>query len=165
MDANGDVFIADTNNNVIREVKPDGTIVTFAGDGTPSDSGDGGAAMAAGLNYPTSVAVDAQGNLFIADYNSAAVREVAADGVISTYFGGSSFDPAYIAIDTRGNLVFSDLGSVWERLPDGTVSRVIVPTSEPSGVAVDSAGDLFVADDGSSEIHEVSGGALLDVQA
>ena len=164
VDANGDVFIADTNNNVIREVNPDGTIITVAGDGTPGYGGDGGAATAAALRYPTSVVVDTQGDLFIGDFNNGAVREVAADGVISTYNGG--VDPAYLALDAHGNLFISDNGfdQVFEQAPDGTFS-LVTNAAAPGGVAVDGAGDLVIADDGTNQLREWSGGLLLYVQA
>ena len=88
MDAAGDIFIADLNNNAIREVNAStGKISTVAGVlGRSGSSGDGGPATSALLNNPVSVAVDSQGNLFIADLQNHAVREVKA-GTISTYAG------------------------------------------------------------------------------
>jgi sugar lactone lactonase YvrE len=83
VDATGNVFIADTYNNVIREVGTNGTITTVAGGGTNS-LGDGDAAINAELNQPTGVAVDATGNLFIADYFNARIRKVAFDPSVLT---------------------------------------------------------------------------------
>lgn len=98
VDGTGDVFIADTANNVIREVDAaTGVITTVAGfTSTAGDSGDGGSATQARLRAPQSVAVDAKGNLFIADTANNRVREVRAagslpsSGVIVTVAGGGA---------------------------------------------------------------------------
>ena len=77
VDSAGDLFIADTSNNVIREVNPPrGVITTVAGNGTVGYSGDNGPATAAELNEPTGVAVDSAGDLFIADTGNNVIREV-----------------------------------------------------------------------------------------
>ena len=86
VDSQGDLFIADSANNVIREVTPAGIITTVAGTGAAGYTGDGGPATAATLNDPTGVAVDAQGDLFIADSGNNVIREVTA-GTISTVAG------------------------------------------------------------------------------
>ena len=81
VDAAGDLFIADTYNNVIREVvKATGDIITVAGNGTAGYSGDNGPATAAELDDPSGVAVDAAGDLFIADTVNNVVREIDAGG-------------------------------------------------------------------------------------
>jgi hypothetical protein len=74
MDKSGDLFIADRQNNVFREVTPAGVMTTIAGNGTDGYSGDGGAATSAEMNAPQAIAVDAAGDLFIADDNNSAVR-------------------------------------------------------------------------------------------
>jgi len=76
VDADGNLFIADAHNNRIRKVTPAGIITTVAGDGTAGFGGDGGPADAAQLNYPTSIALDGMGHLFIADYFNNRIREV-----------------------------------------------------------------------------------------
>ena len=81
VDAHGDLFIADANDNVVREVSPTGTITTVAGTGTAGYSGDGGQATAAMLNDPIGIAVDANGDLFIADSGNNVVREVLPSGM------------------------------------------------------------------------------------
>jgi len=80
LDGSGDMFIADTANHRIREVTPAGVIETVAGSGTAGYSGDGGAASAAALYAPSGVAVDGNGNLFIADTGNHAIRLVTPDG-------------------------------------------------------------------------------------
>ncbi len=76
VDKAGNLYIADTNNQRIRMVTPSGTITTVAGSGTAGFSGDGGTATAARLNYPSGVAVDAEGNLYIADTGNHRIRKV-----------------------------------------------------------------------------------------
>jgi DNA-binding beta-propeller fold protein YncE len=97
VDAAGSLYIADQGNNVIRKVTTDGIISTFAGTGQEGFSGDGGAAVTAGLAGPAGVAVDDAGNVLIADTGNAVVRRVDASGIITTIAGqpgkpGSSGD-------------------------------------------------------------------------
>ncbi len=87
VDAAGNLFIADFNNNRIRKVTPAGVISTVAGNGSQGFSGDGGPATSAQLSGPESVAVDAAGNLFIADRYNDRIRKVTPDGIISTVAG------------------------------------------------------------------------------
>src|SRR5439155_25950244 len=86
-DAAGNLFIADTFNNRIRKVTPAGIISTAAGTRTPGFSGDDGPAVSAQLESPLGVAVDAAGNLFIADTRNNRIRKVTAAGIISTIAG------------------------------------------------------------------------------
>jgi hypothetical protein len=91
VDANNNVYIADTENNIIRKVDTSGTITTFAGDpnGPPGGgySGDGGPATSALLSSPYQVAADLAGNIYIADHNNNVIRKVDTAGIISTYAG------------------------------------------------------------------------------
>ena len=88
-DGSGNVYIADSNNHRIRRIAADGTITTVAGTGTSGFSGDGGPATAAQLDFPTGVAVDGSGNLYIADVFNRRIRRVAADGTITTVLEGA----------------------------------------------------------------------------
>src|SRR5580698_10720228 len=76
MDSSGNLYIADRDNNRIRRVSPGGTISTVAGTGTIGNTGDGGLAAEAQLNAPSSVSVDAAGNLYVADTGNQRVRKV-----------------------------------------------------------------------------------------
>ena len=87
----GNLFIADRNNHLVRKVGTDGMITTVAGVGLPDFFGDDGPAIFAALDGPTSVAVDAAGNIFIADRNNNFVRKVGADGIITTVVGNGDF--------------------------------------------------------------------------
>jgi len=87
VDASGNLYIADTLGNRIRKVSPDGIIRTVAGNGQPSFAGDGGPATSASLSSPTGVALDAAGNLYIADKDNHRVRKVDPAGIIATVAG------------------------------------------------------------------------------
>jgi len=136
IDGAGNLYIADTNNNVIRKVNlTTGAIATVAGTGAPGYTGDGSAAASATLNSPEGVTVDAAGNLFIADTNNDAVREVVASGRIATFAGDSTGVPG-----------FSGDGSL------ATSARL----NAPYGVAIDPAGNLYIADSGNNRVRVVN---------
>jgi hypothetical protein len=116
--------------------------------------------IGAGFQFATGVAVDAAGDVFVADYGNNAVREVLPDGTIRAI--GSDFNqPADVAVDAAGDVFVADGGSdggsmtVKEVLPDGTINTIASGFSYPYGVAVDAAGDVFVADYGNSAVKEV----------
>lgn len=128
----GDVYIADTGNNRIRRVAPDGTITTVAGNGTASFSGDGGAATGAGLNGPSGLAIGFGRAVYIADTGNNRVRYVQADGTITTVAGTG--DPGYAG--------------------DGSAATSALLDS-PQGLAFDHEGDLFIADSLNDRIRQV----------
>jgi len=90
-DAQGNLYIADTGNNVIRKVDTAGKITTVAGNGTAGFSGDGGPATSAELSTPFGVTVDAAGNLYIMDSGNARIRKVNTTGTITTFAGNGTF--------------------------------------------------------------------------
>lgn len=90
IDPSGNLYIGDVGNNVVRIVDPSGTINTFAGNGTPGYSGDGGPATSAQLKSPNGVAADAFGNVYIGDLSNIVVRKVDASGIITTYAGNGT---------------------------------------------------------------------------
>jgi trimeric autotransporter adhesin len=127
LDAAGDLFIADTNNHCIREVTPDGNISTITGTGTAGFSGDGGPAAGAALNGPMGVAVDGNGDLFIADSGNSRIREITPDAVIQTIAGGpgtpSIGRPGGLTLDGSGNLYFAEpSANVIGKLAPGTAT-------------------------------------------
>jgi DNA-binding beta-propeller fold protein YncE len=141
-DAKGDVFIADTYNNRVVKVTPQGKVVTVAGDGAAGYTGDGRLAAFAELNSPTGVAADANGNLYIADSANNVIRRVdAKTGIITTAAGDVAADKAN---DGLGG--FSGDGG------PATSAQL----NDPQGVAVDGAGDLFIADTFNNAIREVT---------
>ncbi len=95
LDAAGNLYISDTGNNVIRKVTAAGIISTYAGNGVPGYSGDGGSALQAELNSPKGIAMDANGNLFIADSDNSVIRVVEPNGNITTIAGNAGLGPGY----------------------------------------------------------------------
>ncbi|MGD0648786.1 MAG: Ig-like domain repeat protein [Acidobacteriaceae bacterium] len=140
VDKSGNVYIADTNNHRIREIT-NGTITTVAGDGEELYAGDDASAKAAALDSPTSVAVDASGNVYIADRLNQRIREV-SNGIITTVAGSST-------------AVFSGSFS-----GDGA-SATAATLAKPSGVSVDAAGNVYIADTDNQRIREVCGGGAI----
>jgi sugar lactone lactonase YvrE len=134
LDTFGDLFIADTGNNRIRRVDTNGIITTVAGNGMAGVAGDGGAATNARLNAAYGVALDAFGDVFIADSNNNRVREVTVNGLITTVAG------------TGTSGYFGDGGAA-------TSARMYAPRA----VALDAFGDLFITDYGNSAVREVVG--------
>lgn len=133
LDGDGNLYIADTSNHRVRKVTPAGVISTFAGSGTAGFSGDGGPATAAALNFPSAVATDRKGNLYIADTENDRVRRVDASGVITTVAGSgrTGFDADNV-YPTRAAL------------------------NRPLGVAVDGSGRILIADTGNNRVRWVA---------
>jgi uncharacterized protein (TIGR03437 family) len=139
LDAAGNYYIADTDNNRVRKVSAAGVITTVAGNGIAGFSGDGGSATGAELDFPGAVALDAAGALYIADAFNGRVRKVFA-GLIVTAAGGV-------------NGGFSGDGG----------PATAASLGEPIGVALDGAGNLYIADECNGRIREVSNGTITTV--
>jgi uncharacterized protein (TIGR03437 family) len=137
MDHAGNIYLADRTENRIRRIGTDGIVSTVAGTGVAGYSGDGGLAIAAELNQPAGVAIDAAGNLYISDASNARIRKVGLDGIITTFAGtgtaGYSGDqgpaasaqlsfPDHLYFDPQGNLFFIDDQRVRKITPAGTIS-------------------------------------------
>jgi Bacterial Ig-like domain (group 3)/NHL repeat len=135
-DTAGNLYVADANNHVIREISTSGVITTIAGTGSEGFAGDGAAATSAQLDTPTGIAVDASGNLYIADSHNHRIRKVSA-GTITTLAG-------------TGTPGFSGDGAA------ATAAQL----SLPSGVAVDSTGNVYIADTNNHRIRKVSSGTI-----
>jgi sugar lactone lactonase YvrE len=172
------VFIADYGNDRIRRVAPDGIITTVAGNGTYGSSGDGGPATMAQVE-PISVTVDGVGNLFFFDLDRS-IRKVSVDGIVTTV-ALLSVGEYFVGADTAGDL-FTEcpagfgtyLYTVCEISPDGTIRRVAgngtygfsgdggpatsaqLSYTYSGGVALDSAGNLFIADSPNNRIRKVT---------
>jgi sugar lactone lactonase YvrE len=135
LDSAGDLFIADSHNHRIREVSSaTGTITTIAGTGAPGFSGDGGPATAAQLDLPTALALDASENLYVADSNNHRVRRITASaGAIAT---------------VAGNGIEAFAGD------NGPATSASIDS--PNGLALDSAGNLYIADTHNGRLRRVS---------
>jgi len=198
VDAFGNLFIADTYNNRIRKVGFNGIITTLAGNGAKGYLGDRGIATSAELYYPDGVALDASGDLFIADYGNDRIRKVGLNGVITTVAGGGTGNylgdgdaatnatlnsPGGVAVDASGDVFIADTGNQRIRKlgPDGIISTVAgngvagysgddgaATTAEldhPSGVAVDGFGNLFIADAYNNRIRKVGANGVISTVA
>lgn len=200
VDRAGNIFIADSDNNVVREISAaSGLIETVAGNGTWGYSGDGGAATSAQLMYPTALFVDSSGDIFIADTDNNVIREVVAStGKIETVAGNGTagysgdsgpatsaelYIPSGIYVDGGGNLFLNQPlsyvsnyeGNVIREVAAGThlistvagspyytgyLDSTAATTAEfdtPLGLAGDRAGNLYVADSVNLRIRKIAG--------
>jgi uncharacterized protein (TIGR03437 family) len=158
LDAAGNIYIADSGNRRIYKYGTDGSFVTLAGNGAAVFAGDNGAATAASLNDPTGVAVDAVGNIYIADRFNSRIRKVSPDGIISTIAGngrtnytgdgGSALQaslnfPNGVTVDASGNIYIADTtNNVVRMLKPQTPTITSGVTNAASGAPAISAGAL-----------------------
>ena len=130
----GNLFIADYQNCVVRKVSTSGEITTIAGDGTAGYSGDNGPATSAQLSYPTAVAVDGSGNVYIAQFtveqnDTNEIRKVSPSGIITTVSSGGSVGGG-VAVDASGDLFTSSASPVSEQTPTGAVYSIAVSSTD-----------------------------------
>ncbi len=137
----GNVYVADTDNSTIRKITPAGVVTTLAGTAGVFGSADGTGA-AARFNSPTGIATDSAGNVYVADNGNSTIRKITPAGVVSTLAGDASM-PA---------------GST-----DGTAAAARF--KHPSGVATDSAGNVYVADDFNSTIRKITPAGVVSTLA
>jgi sugar lactone lactonase YvrE/pimeloyl-ACP methyl ester carboxylesterase len=188
VDSLGNVYIADTGHRRIRKIGPTGIITTIAGNGEIGDSGDGGPAVSARFDYPSGVAVDAVGNVYISDSYKGRVRRIAPDGIISAFAGSRTCcdrgdgglatnaflsRPTGITVDATGNVFIVDMyGGVRKVTGDGLITTIAgniyngysgdggLATSArffwPRDVAVDTLGNIYIADTGNDCIRKVA---------
>lgn len=164
-DTAGMVYYTDSFRNQVLSVSAGVVVTKVAGDGTKGYSGDGGAATSAQLSSPLGLALDASGNLYIADSGNQVIRKVTAGGTISTYVGTGLSFPASLAADTAGNLYIADTGNnrVQKVTPNGGISTI---PGNPTGLAVDIAGNLYIADSANNKVQRVAtSGAITTILA
>ena len=134
IDAQNNVYIADTDNHRIRKVDPQGAITTLAGTGTPGFSGDGGLGSRAQLNRPQGIAVDGRGYLFIADTDNHRIRLLDLNNGLIQSIGGTGL--GQLDLETGGGLAVS--------------------LNAPRGLAIGPTGTLLIADAGNHRIRELA---------
>lgn len=181
LDASGNVYVADSNNHKIRKITPSGVVSTLAGSTQGDTDGTGTAAQ---FNYPTGIAIDVSGNLYVAENNNSKIRKITANGVVTTYagLGGSGYldgtisvaqfsGPMGIAIDATGNMYVSDMFNhkVRKITPGGMVSTLAGSTigyadgtgtdakfNQPAAITVDRNGNVYVADSENSAVRKIT---------
>jgi len=201
MDSSGNWYIADTSNNRIRMVTPAGVISTIAGTAAAGSTGDNGPASAAQLNAPRGLAVDSLGNLCIADSGNNEVREITPGGLMlpvatqlnnplsvatdaqgSVYIADSGNNrivkvtaagitsifatidsPQAIAVDSSGNLLVADPTQIWTVTPAGVATSTITGLSSPTGLAVASDGNLLIAEPAANLVQQWTSGTLTTI--
>ncbi len=182
-DAAGNIYIADANNNAIRKLTPDGAITTFAG--SEVQGAKDGKGRNATFNYPTGVVIAASGNMYVADYGNHLIRKITPDGTVTTLAGtGSpghdngigklaSFNLPYgLTVDKAENVYVADSYNnlIRKITPAGVVSTIagvlnggnidgpgtIAAFRVPYGIAIDSKGNLFIADKFNGSVRKIT---------
>jgi sugar lactone lactonase YvrE len=182
LDAAGNVYVADSENHKIRKISPTGAVITLAG--TTVGFADGEGLTEARFINPTNIAVDAGGNVYVADYNNHKIRKISPAGAVTTLAGttGGFFDgaglteakfnsPSGVTVDAAGNVYVADFNNhkIRKISPTGVVSTLAgsisgfldgtataAQFSNPNGVAVDVAGNVYVADAGNHRIRKIT---------
>ncbi len=183
VDTAGNVYVADTVNDTIRKVTPAGAVTTLAGKAGVSGTNNG-TGSAARFNTPFGVAVDAAGNVYVADTYNHIIRKVTTAGVVTTLVGTSAqlFSPSGVAVDNATNLYVADYGNhvIRKVTPTGVVTTLAGWAGRsgsadgagtaarfyyPSSVAVDSATNVYVADTYNYTIRKVTPAGVVNTLA
>ncbi len=195
VDAHGNVYVSDNANFRIRMIGVDGTITTLAGNGVQGFSGDGGPATSASLSSPQGVAVDAEGNVFVADPGTNRVRTI-SNGIITTVAGGGTDSPANgklatqvllgptgVAVDAGGNVIIGNqTPPLVLKVSQAGIMTIVAGNGEAGysgdggpatsamlgdvhGVAVDASGIIYIADSYGYRIRKVAADGIITTVA
>jgi uncharacterized protein (TIGR03437 family) len=182
VDRAGDLFVADTLDQRVREILPNNVIQTIAGAGTAGYSGDGGPAVNAQLNAPAGIAVDSSGNVFVADTGNNRIRVISPSGTIATLAPAAKFAaPAGIAVDSSGNVFIADTGNnrIVEALSSGSAVTIAgagagaccysgdggpaasALFNSPAGLALDPSANLYIADTANNAVRRLQSATVV----
>ena len=177
VDGLGNIYVADTDNNRIRKITPGGVVSTFAGTGTAGNMD--GAGNVAQFRAPQGVAVDGLGNIYVADTGNHHIRKITSGGVVTTLAGTAS--PAGVVVDVSGNVYVTDANNhrIRKITSGGVVSTLagtgtagntdgagnVAQFNEPSGLAVDSSGFVYVADKDNHRIRKITPSGVVSTLA
>jgi len=182
-DSNGNIYVADTDNNIIRKITPEGVVTTLAGGG--SNSNADGTGSVARFKEPCGVAVDSSGTVYVADTGNCTIRKITPSGVVTTLAGkdGESFFvdatgtearfvcPWGIAVDSSGNVYVSDANTIRKITPDSVVTTLAgtaggygsfdgtgsaAQFSTLEGLAVDGNGNIYAADSLNDTVRKIT---------
>ncbi len=175
VDSAGNAYFSDQFEHRVRRISPDGAVTTIAGTGTAGFSGDGGPAAAAALDSPWGLALDGAGNLYICDRNNGRIRKIALSTETITTHASDVFSPTDLTFDRSGNLFILENGNTLIRISSAGQVQNIASTSFdqrffgdngpaiaasfyfPQALAVDSEGNIFVADSYNNRIRAIRG--------
>lgn len=192
VDASGNVYVGDTFNNLIRMIASNGTVSTLAGSGASGAAN--GTGTSASFSSPAGVAVDASGNVYVADHGNNLIRKITPSGVVTTLAGSGSSGaangtgtaasfsgPFGVSVDSSGNVYVADTGNNLIRLitPTGVVSTLagsgatgsangtgaVASFSSPQGVSVDSSGNVYVGDTYNNQIRKITPAGVVTAYA
>lgn len=180
VDADGNLFVADTRNNSVRKVSTTGQVTTLAG--SPGAGFNDGNGAVAKFNLPAGITADKDGNLYVADISNFRIRKITPAGNVTTLAGGTqgtndgiadaaqfSFDVRDLVADQEGNLFLSEANRIRGITPEGVVSTIAGSTQGfvdgdattakfnfPSGLGIDAQGKIYVADLSNNRIRRLS---------
>ncbi|WP_183568040.1 NHL repeat-containing protein [Mucilaginibacter sp. SP1R1] len=174
-DSQGNIIVADRGNNLIRKVTTAGVVTTIAGNRTAGYL-DNSTALSAQFNQPNGIAIDAQGNIYVADLLNYAIRKISTAGLVTTYIGGPKKttiigNPGAILFDAKGNLFITDQNG---RVLEINTNKVLISLAgnlatpgfadgqgvsalfnAPQGIVADVSGNIWIADSNNNRIRKV----------
>lgn len=185
VDVSGNVYVADGSNNMIRKITPAGVVTTLAGNGNGWNGSYNGTGAFASFYFPTGVALDTSGNIYVADEWNNMIRKITPAGIVSTLAGNTTsglangigtearfYSPYGVAVDTSGNVYVADQDNrmIWKITPEGVVTTLAGSGTRGSSngtgaeasfilvwdVAVDVLGNVYVADIGTNSIRKIT---------